>query len=79
MKTEQELQKYIRNEVSNPMIGQLIMNMTEAGLTIDEILEMIKPLIDNTPNVEKKLVEDYMRDERIKEGERILSTIKNLK
>ena len=79
MESKEEVEKWMREEVSNPMIGQLIMNMTEAGLTIDEILEMIKPLIDNTPNVERKLVEDYMRDERIKEGERILSTIKNLK
>jgi hypothetical protein len=43
---------------------------------MDEILETIKPLVDNTPNVERKLVEKYMRDERIKDGERLLSTIK---
>jgi hypothetical protein len=79
MKTKEEVEKWMREEVSNPIIGDLIMRMTEDGLPMDEILEMIKPLIDNTPNVERKLVEDYMRDERIKEGERILSTIKNLK
>jgi len=76
MKTKEELQKYIRDEVSNPIIGKLIMDMTEDGVPMDEILELMKPLIDNTPNVERKLVEDYIRNERIKEGERILSTIK---
>jgi hypothetical protein len=39
----------------------------------------MQPIIDNTPNVERKMVEDEMRNARIKEGERILSTIKNLK
>ncbi len=75
MKTKEEVEKWMRNEVSNPMIGQLIMNMTEDGLPMDEILEMIKPLIDNTPNVERKLVEDYMRDERIEDGDVITSKI----
>jgi hypothetical protein len=79
MKTEQELQKYIRNEVSNPMIGQLIMNMKDDGCPYETIMEMMQPIIDNTPNVERKMVEDEMRNARIKEGERILSTIKNLK
>jgi hypothetical protein len=43
---------------------------------MDEILELMKPLVDNTPNVEAQLVEKYMRNERIKDGERILSTLK---
>jgi hypothetical protein len=36
---------------------------------------MAKILIDNTPNVEKQLVEDYMRDERIEDGDAITSKI----
>ena len=76
MKTKEEVEKWMRTEVTNPIIGDLIMRMTEDGVPMDEILETIKPLVDNTPNVERKLVEDYMRDERIKDGERILSTIK---
>jgi hypothetical protein len=76
MKSKEEVEKWMRTEVTNPIIGDLIMRMTEDGLPIDEILKMIKPLVDNTPNVERKLVEDYMRDERIEDGERILSTIK---
>ncbi len=76
MKTKEEVEKWMRDEVSNPIIGKLIMDMTEDGLPMDEILEMIKPLVDNTPNVEAQLVEKYIRDERIKDGERILSTLK---
>lgn len=76
MKTKEEVEKWMRTEVTNPIIGDLIMRMTEDGVPMDEILETIKPLVDNTPNVERKLVEDYMRDERIKDGERILSTLK---
>ena len=76
MKSKEEVERWVRNEVSNPIIGKLIMDMTENGLPMDEILEMIKPLVDNTPNVEAQLVEEYMRDERIEDGERILSTIK---
>jgi len=79
MKTKEELQKYIRDEISNPMIGQLIMNMKDDGCPYETIMEMMQPIIDNTPNVERKMVEDEMRNARIKEGERILSTIKNLK
>ena len=76
MKSKEEVERWVRDEVSNPIIGKLIMDMTEDGLPMDEILEMIKPLVDNTPNVEAQLVEEYMRDERIEDGERILSTIK---
>jgi hypothetical protein len=76
MKSKEEVEKWMRTEVTNPIIGDLIMRMTEDGVPMDEILETIQPLIDNTPNVERKLVEDYMRNERIKDGERILSTIK---
>ena len=76
MKSKEEVEKWMRDEVSNPIIGKLIMDMTEDGLPMDEILEMIKPLVDNTPNVETQLVEKYMRNERIKDGERILSTLK---
>ena len=76
MKSKEEVERWMRDEISNPIIGKLIMDMTEDGLPMDEILEMIKPLVDNTPNVEAQLVENYMRDERIEDGERILSTIK---
>ena len=76
MESKEEVEKWMRTEVTNPIIGDLIMRMTEDGLPMDEILKMIKPLVDNTPNVERKLVEDYMRDERIEDGERILSTLK---
>ena len=73
MKSKQEMEQWMRDEVSNPMIGQLIMRMAEDGLSMDEILEIIKPIIDNTPNVEQHLVEKAMR---IQDGEMILSTIK---
>jgi phage terminase large subunit-like protein len=76
MKSKEEIEKWMRDEVTNPLIGDLIMRMAEDGIPMDEILETIKPLVDNTPNVERKLVEKYMRDERIKDGERLLSTIK---
>jgi hypothetical protein len=76
MKSKEEIEKWMREEVTNPLIGDLIMRMAEDGIPMDEILETIKPLVDNTPNVERKLVEKYMRDERIKDGERLLSTIK---
>jgi hypothetical protein len=76
MKSKQEIEKWMREEVTNPLIGDLIMKMAEDGIPMDEILETIKPLVDNTPNVERELVEKYMRDERIKDGERLLSTIK---
>ena len=76
MKSKEEIEKWMRDEVTNPLIGDLIMRMVEDGIPMDEILETIKPLVDNTPNVERKLVEKYMRDERIKDGERLLSTIK---
>jgi hypothetical protein len=76
MKSKEEIEKWMREEVTNPLIGDLIMRMVEDGIPMDEILETIKPLVDNTPNVERKLVEKYMRDERIKDGERLLSTIK---
>ena len=75
MKSKEEVKKWMRTEVTNPIIGDLIMRMTEDGVPMDEILETIKPLVDNTPNVEAQLVEKYMRDERIEDGERILSTI----
>jgi hypothetical protein len=76
MKSKEEIEKWMREEVTNPLIGDLIMKMAEDGIPMDEILETIKPLVDNTPNVERKLVEKYMRDETIKDGERLLSTIK---
>jgi hypothetical protein len=76
MKSKEEIEKWMREEVTNPLIGDLIMRMAEDGIPMDEILETIKPLVDNTPNVERELVEKYMRDERIKDGEKLLSTIK---
>jgi hypothetical protein len=75
MKTKEEIEKWMRDEISNPIIGKLIMDMTEDGLPMDEILEMIKPLVDNTPNVEAQLVEKYMKKERIKDGDIITSKI----
>ena len=75
MKTKEELQKYIREKVSNPMIGKMIMDMTEAGVPYEDVMEMAKTLIDNTSNVENQMVETELR---VQDGERILSTI-NLK
>ena len=75
MKTKEELQKYIREKVSNPMIGKMIMDMTEQGVPYEDVMEMAKTLIDNTPNVENQMVETELR---VQDGERILSTI-NLK
>ena len=75
MKSKEEVEKWMREEVTNPIIGDLIMRMTEDGLPMDEILEMIKPLVDNTPNVEAQLVEKYMKKERIKDGDIITSKI----
>jgi len=40
MKSKEEVEKWMREEVSNPMIGQLIMNMTEDGLPMDEIFKI---------------------------------------
>jgi hypothetical protein len=65
----------MRDEISNPIIGKMIMDMTEEGVPYDDIMKMAKMLIDNTPNVERKLVEDYMRDERIEDGDAITSKI----
>jgi hypothetical protein len=73
MRTKEELQKYIRDEVSNPIIGKFIMDMTEEGVPYEDIMEMAKKLIENTPKVEKEMVETQLR---VEEGERILSTIK---
>lgn len=75
MKSKEEISKWMRDEISNPIIGKLIMDMTADGLAMDEILEMIKPLVENTPNVERKLVEDYMKKERIEDGDIITSKI----
>jgi hypothetical protein len=63
----------MRDEVSSPMIGKLIMDMTADGIPFDEIYEILKPMIDNTPNVEKQLVDKALR---IQDGDAILSTIK---
>ena len=73
MRTKEELQKYIRDEISNPIIGKFIMDMTEEGVEYEDIMEMAKKLIENTPKVEKKMVETQLR---VEDGERILSTIK---
>jgi phosphoribosylformylglycinamidine (FGAM) synthase PurS component len=73
MKTKEELQKYIRDEISNPIIGKFIMDMTEEGVAYEDIMEMAKRLIENTPNVENQMVETQLR---VQDGERILSTIK---
>jgi hypothetical protein len=75
MKSKEEVEKWMRDEISNPIIGKMIMDMTEAGVPYDAIMKMAKILIDNTPNVEKQLVEDYMRDERIEDGDTITSKI----
>jgi hypothetical protein len=73
MKTKEELQKYIREQISNPLIGQMIMDMTEDGVPYEDIMEMAKKLIENTPKIEKEMVETQLR---VQDGERILSTIK---
>jgi phosphoribosylformylglycinamidine (FGAM) synthase PurS component len=73
MKTKEELQKYIREQISNPLIGQMIMDMTEEGVPYEDIMEMAKKLIENTPKIEKEMVETQLR---VQDGERILSTIK---
>ena len=73
MKSKQEIEKWMKDEVSNPMIGALIRNMVEDGLPFDEIMEIMQPIIDNTPNVEKQLVDKALR---IQDGDNILSTIK---
>jgi phosphoribosylformylglycinamidine (FGAM) synthase PurS component len=73
MKTKEELQKYIREQISNPLIGQMIMDMTEDGVPHEDIMEMAKKLIENTPKVEKEMVETQLR---VQDGEMILSTIK---
>ena len=73
MKTREQLEKWMRNEISNPIIGELIRNMVDDGLSAYEIHEMIKPIIDNTPNVEEQLVDKALR---IQDGDNILSTIK---
>lgn len=75
MKTKEELQKFIRDEISNPMIGKMIMDMTEAGVPHEDVMEMAKTLINNTPHIENEMVKTHLR---IQDGERILSTI-NLK
>jgi uncharacterized protein YjgD (DUF1641 family) len=74
MKSKKEIEKWMREEVTNPLIGDLIMRMAEDGIPMDEILETIKPLIDNTPNVEKQLVDKALR---IQDADAILSTLKN--
>jgi hypothetical protein len=58
--TKEELQKYIREEHSNPMIGKLIMDMTERGVAYEDIMQMVKLLVDNTPNVEEKMVNKFL-------------------
>jgi hypothetical protein len=73
MKTKEELQKYIREQISNPLIGQMIMDMTEEGVPYEDIMEMAKKLIENTPKIENEMVETQLR---VQDGERILSTIK---
>ena len=73
MKSKQEIEKWMRDEVSNPMIGALIRSMVEDGLPLDEIMEIMQPIIDNTPNVEQQLVDKALR---IQDGDNILSTIK---
>jgi hypothetical protein len=60
MKTKEELQKYIREEVSNPLIGKFIMEMTDKGISYEDTMQMAKILIDNTPNVENKMVADHL-------------------
>jgi hypothetical protein len=74
MKSKQEMENWMRDEVSNPMIGALIRNMVEDGLPFYEIMEIMQPLIDNTPNVEKQLVDKALR---IQDADAILSTLKN--
>ena len=65
MKTKEELQKYIREEVTNPIIGKFIMDMTDKGISYEDTMQMAKILIDNTPNVEKKMVADHLVENSI--------------
>lgn len=73
MKTKEEMEQWMRDEVSNPMIGSLVRRMLEDGLPLDEVMELIKPIIDNTPKVEGELVEKALR---IQYGDVILSKLK---
>jgi hypothetical protein len=73
MKTKEEMEQWMRDEVSNPMIGSLVRRMLEDGLPLDEVMELIKPIIDNTPMVEGELVEKALR---IQYGDTILSKLK---
>jgi hypothetical protein len=73
MKTKEQLEKWMRDEISNPMIGMLVRRMMEDGIPLYEVMEKIKPIIDNTPDIEEQLVNKVLR---IQDGERILSTIK---
>ena len=73
MRTKEEMEQWMRDEVSNPMIGSLVRRMLEDGLPLDEVMELIKPIIDNTPKVEGELVEKALR---IQYGDAILSKLK---
>jgi hypothetical protein len=73
MKSKKEIEKWMRDEISNPMIGMLVRRMMEDGIPLYEVMEKIKPIIDNTPDIEEQLVNKVLR---IQDGERLLSTIK---
>jgi hypothetical protein len=76
VKSKEEIEKWIRDEISNPIIGKLITDMLEKGLPYEDVMEMARVLIENTPNVEKQMVESQLR---IQDGEQILSTLTNEK
>ena len=46
MKSKEEMEQWMRDEVSNPMIGSLVRRMLDDGLPLDEVMELIKPIID---------------------------------
>ena len=60
MKSKEEVEKWMRDEVSNPVIGKMIMDMTEKGVAYKDIMQMAKILVDNTPNVEEKMVSKFL-------------------
>jgi hypothetical protein len=79
MKSKKEIEKWMRDEISNPIIGKMITDMLETGISYEDVMQMIKPVIDNTPNVERKLVKIAIRKERQKEGDSILRSVFNKK
>jgi hypothetical protein len=47
MKTEQELQKYIRDEISNPVMQEIVLDMVDEGTPYKNIIEIVKILVEH--------------------------------